>query len=45
MGKIKNTFDVLMVSLNTFVSLNGNIAGGALLTNAFQVIDRQMKDL
>lgn len=35
MEKNKNTFDVLMVSLNSFISLNGNIAGGALLANAF----------
>ena len=35
MGKIKNAFDVLMDSLNCFISLGGNIAGGALLANAF----------
>ena len=29
-----NTIDVLNVSLNVFNSLSGNMAGGALLTNA-----------
>lgn len=29
-----NTIDVLNVSLNVFNNLSGNIAGGALLTNA-----------
>ena len=29
-----NTIDVLNVSLNVFSNLSGNMAGGALLTNA-----------
>ena len=29
-----NTIDVLNVSLNVFRNLSGNMAGGALLTNA-----------
>lgn len=35
MGKIKNTFDALNVILNYIINLSGNMAGGALLTNAF----------
>lgn len=34
MGKIKNAFDALNVSLNCIINLSGNIAGGALLANA-----------
>ena len=35
MEMIKRTFDVLMVCLNCFIDLGSNIAGGALLANAF----------
>lgn len=35
MGKIKNTFDALIVNLGCFINLSGNVAGGALLANAF----------
>lgn len=35
MGKIKNAFDALNVLLNCMKNLSGNMAGGALLTNAF----------
>lgn len=35
MGKTKNVFDALNVILNCIINLSGNIAGGALLTNAF----------
>jgi len=35
MGKTKNAFDALNVILNCIKNLSGNMAGGALLTNAF----------
>ena len=35
MGKMKKAFDALIVYLNCFINLSGNVAGGALLTNAF----------
>lgn len=35
MGKTKNAFDALNVILNCIINLSGNMAGGALLTNAF----------
>lgn len=35
MGKTKNAFDALNVLLNCTGNLSGNMAGGALLTNAF----------
>lgn len=35
MGKTKNAFGALNVILNCIINLSGNIAGGALLTNAF----------
>jgi hypothetical protein len=35
MGKKKNAFDALNVILNCIINLSGNMAGGALLTNAF----------
>ena len=34
MRHTKNTFDALNVILNCIINLSGNIAGGALLTNA-----------
>jgi hypothetical protein len=35
MGKMKNAFDALIVNLGCFINLSGNVAGGALLANAF----------
>lgn len=35
MGKMKNTFDVLIVNLDCFIGLSGNMAGSALLANVF----------
>lgn len=35
MGKMKNTFDALIVNVSCFINLSGNVAGGALLANAF----------
>lgn len=35
MGKMKNTVDALIVNLDCFINLSGNVAGGALLANAF----------
>ena len=35
MGKTKNAFDALNVLLNCIINLSGNMAGGALPTNAF----------
>ena len=35
MGKMKNTFDALIVNLDCFINLSGNMAGSALLANVF----------
>lgn len=35
MGKMKNTFDALIVNLDCFIGLSGNMAGSALLANVF----------
>lgn len=35
MGKTKNAFEALNVTLNCIINLSGNIAGGALLANTF----------
>lgn len=35
MGKMKNTFDALIVNLDYFIGLSGNMAGSALLANVF----------
>lgn len=35
MGKRKNTFDALIVNLDCFIGLSGNMAGSALLASVF----------
>lgn len=35
MGKMKNTFDALIVNLDCFIGLSGNMVGSALLANVF----------
>lgn len=35
MGKMKNTFDALIVNLDCFIGFSGNMAGSALLANVF----------